>query len=110
LRLRDLGDTLGSAIFLFAVTAFLWFSIGTLVTATIGAKNVSFVNPFRPLSRRRKLMGEGVCPAAVTQRMHFHPDSVLPFVQLQRARTPWNVKVPVVAAAAPCQLTHASND
>lgn len=45
MRLRDLGDTIGSAIFLFAVSAFVWFSIGPLFTATIGAKNVSLVNP-----------------------------------------------------------------
>jgi hypothetical protein len=47
LRLRDLGDTFGSAIFLLAVTAFLWFTIGPMLTApTVGAKSVSFVNPF----------------------------------------------------------------
>lgn len=55
-------------------------------------------------------MGEGSCPAAVTQGMHFHPDSVLPFAQLQGARTAWHTKVPMVAAAAPCQFTLASND
>jgi hypothetical protein len=45
LRLLDLGDAFGSAILMFAVTAFVWFSIGGLLTATTGAKNVSFVNP-----------------------------------------------------------------
>ncbi len=41
--------------------------------------------------------------------MHFHPDSVLPFVQLQRARTAWNPKMPMMAAAVPGQFTLASN-
>jgi hypothetical protein len=42
--------------------------------------------------------------------MHFHPDSVLPFVQLQRARMAWHPKVPMVAARTPGQLALASND
>ena len=42
--------------------------------------------------------------------MHFHPDSVLPFVQLQRARAAWYPKVPVMAADAPGQFALASND
>lgn len=42
--------------------------------------------------------------------MHFHPDSVLPFVQLQSAGTAWNSKVPMMAADAPGQLALASND
>lgn len=55
-------------------------------------------------------MGECGGPAAVTQGMHLHPDSILPFAQLQRARTAWHPKVPMVAAAAPGQFTFASND
>ena len=42
--------------------------------------------------------------------MHFHPDSVLPFVQLQRARTAWYPKVPMMAADATGQFALASND
>jgi hypothetical protein len=57
----------------------------------------------------RELMREGSCPAAVTQRMDFHPDSVLPFAQLQRARTARDPKVPMMAAATPSQLALASN-
>jgi hypothetical protein len=45
LELRDLGDAIGSAILLIAVSAFVWFSIVPLFTAPIGAKNVSFANP-----------------------------------------------------------------
>ena len=46
-RLLDLGDTFGSAIFLLAMTAFLWwYVVGTLLTPTIGAKDIFFVNPF----------------------------------------------------------------
>ena len=55
-------------------------------------------------------MRERTCPAAVTQRMHFHPDPVLPFVHLQSARTAWHPKVPMMAADAPGQLALASND
>ena len=55
-------------------------------------------------------MRESSCPAAVTQRMHFHPDSVLPFAQFQCARTPWHPKMPVMAPGAPCQCALASND
>jgi hypothetical protein len=58
----------------------------------------------------RKLMREGSCPAAVTQWMDLHPDSVLPFVQLQSARTAWHPKVPMMAAGSPRQLAFASND
>ena len=61
-------------------------------------------------SLRRKLMCEGGCPAAVTQRMHFHPDSGLPFAQLQCARTARHPKVPMMAANSPGQFTLASND
>lgn len=42
--------------------------------------------------------------------MDFHPDSVLPFIQLQGARTAWHPKVPMVAAGSPGQLALASND
>jgi hypothetical protein len=48
-RLRDLGGTFGWAIWMLAITAFLWYSIGALFTPTIRANNVSFVsfiNPF----------------------------------------------------------------
>ena len=55
-------------------------------------------------------MRERSCPAAVTQRMHFHPDSVLPFVQLQCAGTAWRPKVPMMAADASGQFALASND
>src|ERR1700693_490539 len=58
----------------------------------------------------RKLMREGSCPAAVTQRMHFHPDSVLPFTQLQRARTARHPKMPMMAPSTTCQFALASND
>ena len=61
-------------------------------------------------SLRRKLMRQGSGPPAVPQGMHFHPDLVLPLAQFQRARAPWHVKVPMVAAAAPRQLTLASNE
>lgn len=42
--------------------------------------------------------------------MHFHPDSVLPFAQLQRARPARHTKVPVAAAGAPGQFALTSND
>ena len=42
--------------------------------------------------------------------MHLHPDSVLPFAQLERARAPWKPEMPVVAASATGQLAFASND
>jgi hypothetical protein len=74
----------------------------------------------RPLTRNirsrlstlllRQLMRQGSCPAAVTQRMHFHPDSVLPLAQLQRAWATWHPKVPMMAAGSPGQLALASND
>ena len=54
-------------------------------------------------------MREGSCPVAIAQRMHFHPDSVPPFVQLQRARSARNPKMPMMAADAPGQLTLALN-
>jgi hypothetical protein len=46
MRVRDLGDTFGAAIWLFSVTAFLWFSVGVLLTPAIGPKSVSLINPF----------------------------------------------------------------
>src|SRR2546428_12161479 len=49
-------------------------------------------------------------PAAITSRMHLHPDSVLPLAQLERARAPWKPEMPVVAASAAGQLAFASND
>jgi hypothetical protein len=55
-------------------------------------------------------MREGSCPATVTQWMHFHPDSVLKFAQLQGARSARHPKVPMVTPPAPRQLTLASND
>jgi hypothetical protein len=58
----------------------------------------------------RELVGHGSCPTAVAQRMHFYPNPVLPFVQLQRARTAWHPKVPMMAAGSPRQFTLASND
>jgi hypothetical protein len=42
--------------------------------------------------------------------MHLHPDPVLPLAQLERASTPWQTEVPMVAAGAPGQLTLASNN
>ena len=42
--------------------------------------------------------------------MHFHPDPVLPLVQLQCARTAWNPKVPVMAADASCKFALAPNN
>jgi len=53
-----------------------------------------------PAFEHRKLVGEGDCPAVVTQRMPF----------CQRARTAWHAKVPMVAAATSCQFTLAPND
>ena len=61
-------------------------------------------------SLRRKLTREGSCPAAVAQRMHLHPDSVLPLVQLERARTARHPKVPMMTAGATGQLALASDD
>ncbi len=55
-------------------------------------------------------MREGSCPATVTQRMHFHPDSVLPCVQFQCARAAWRPKVSMMAPGAPSQFALASND
>jgi len=55
-------------------------------------------------------MREGIGPAAVTQRMHFHPDPVLPFAQFQCAGTAWPPKVPMMAPGAPSQFALASND
>ena len=55
-------------------------------------------------------MREGRCPAAVAQWMHFHPDPVLKFAQLQGARTARHPQVPMVAPPAPGQHTLASND
>lgn len=42
--------------------------------------------------------------------MHFHPDSVLPLVQLQRAPAARHPKVPMMAAGPPSQLALAPND
>jgi hypothetical protein len=55
-------------------------------------------------------MRERGCPAAVTQRMHFDPDSVLPFVQLQSAGTAWNPEMPMMAPGTPRKFALASND
>ncbi len=55
-------------------------------------------------------MREGSCPAAVTPRMHFDPDSVLPLAQFQCARTAWHPKVPMMTPGAPGQFALASND
>ena len=55
-------------------------------------------------------MQEGSCPTAIAQRMHFHPDPVLPLAQLQRARTAWNPKMPMTAAGAACKFTLAPNN
>lgn len=60
-------------------------------------------------SEDRQLMGHGSRPAAVAQRMHLHPDPVLPCIQLQRARTAWNPEMPMTAAGPPGQFTFASN-
>jgi hypothetical protein len=42
--------------------------------------------------------------------MHLHPDSVLPFAQLQCARMAWHPKVPMTATRATTQFALASND
>jgi hypothetical protein len=55
-------------------------------------------------------MCDGSCPTAVAQRMHFHPDPVLHLVRLQRARTAWNPKMPMMAAGASCKFTLAPNN
>ena len=55
-------------------------------------------------------MCDGSCPTAVALRMHFHPDPVLPLVQLQSARTAWNPKMPMMATCAACKFTLAPND
>ena len=57
-----------------------------------------------------KLLCEGSCPTAVTQRMYFHPDLVLPLAQFQCARTAWDAKVPMMAADPPGQLALTSDD
>jgi len=62
-----------------------------------------------PAFLRRKVLGDCGSPPAVTQRMHFDPDSVLPFAQLQSAWTAWHPKVPMMAALAPGQLALAAN-
>jgi hypothetical protein len=49
-------------------------------------------------------MCDGGCPTAVPQRMHLHPDPVLPFIQLQSARSTWDPKIPVTATRAPSPL------
>jgi hypothetical protein len=58
----------------------------------------------------RQFVREGGCPAAVTQRMNFHPDTALPFAQLQCARAARHPKVPMMAASTPGQFALASND
>jgi hypothetical protein len=55
-------------------------------------------------------MCDASCPTTVAQRMDFHPDPVLPLVQLQGARTAWNPKMPMMAAGASCKFTLAPND
>ncbi len=60
--------------------------------------------------RVAQLVRERSCPAAVAQRMDLHPDSVLPFAQLQGARAAWPAKVPMMAPGAPGQFALASND
>jgi hypothetical protein len=49
---------------------------------------------------RAELVSKFCCPAAVTPRMHFHPDSVLPLAELQGAATPREAEMPVVATCA----------
>jgi len=59
---------------------------------------------------RRQLMREGAYPTRVAQRMNFHPDSILPFVQFERPRAARNPKVPMTAAGAPGKLALISDD
>ncbi len=42
--------------------------------------------------------------------MHFHPDTALPFVQLESAPTARYPKMPMMAAGAPGEFSLASND
>lgn len=49
---------------------------------------------------RAELVSKFCCPAAVTPRMHFHPDSVLPLAELQGAAAPREAEMPVVATCA----------
>src|SRR3954451_4254576 len=49
-------------------------------------------------------------PAAVSQRMHRDPDPSLPLVQLQRARSVRETKVPVATPRVPSQFALAPND
>jgi hypothetical protein len=65
---------------------------------------------YRTWSYVFKVVCERTCPTAITQGMHFHPDPVLPFVQLQRARTAWYPKVPMMATGAPGQFALAAHD
>lgn len=52
-------------------------------------------------------MREVARPAAVAQRVDFHPDPSLPFVQLQGAFATGNPEVPVTTARAACELAFA---
>jgi hypothetical protein len=61
-------------------------------------------------SESRELLGERRRPATVPQRVHFHPDSVLPFVQLEGAAATLDPKVPMMAPGAPGQLALAPNE
>ncbi len=58
----------------------------------------------------RQLVCEGANPACIAQRMNFHPDSVPPFVQLERPWAARNPKVPVAAAGASSQLALVPDD
>ena len=49
---------------------------------------------------RAELVSKFCCPAAVTPRMHFHPDSVLPLAELKGAAAPREAEMPVVATCA----------
>ena len=74
-----------------------------LVDAAVG-------EPAELLSELSDERGVPAYGATVSQRMHVHPDPSLPFVQLQRARSPRETKVPMATARAPSQLALAPND
>lgn len=42
--------------------------------------------------------------------MHFHPDPSVPFVQLQRTRSPRKTKMPMSTTRAPSQFALAPNE
>ena len=49
---------------------------------------------------RAELVSKFCCPAAVTPRMHFHPDSVLPLAEFEGTAAHREAEMPVVATCA----------